>query len=89
MEFSVNDVGDILFHAKLDREKQSIYELSASLINIHTKQKLDADEPFVIVVLDINDSEPVFPPALSGSISESSRSGSFNLHYRLTHACYC
>lgn len=85
-EFTVNDMGDILFHAKLDREKQSIYKLSASLINIHTRQKLDKDEPFVIVVLDINDSEPVFPPALSGSITESSRAGTTVMTVKATDA---
>jgi len=36
---------------------------------------MDKDETFVIVVNDLNDNSPVFPPDLSGSISESSIAG--------------
>ncbi|KAL0188758.1 hypothetical protein M9458_015857, partial [Cirrhinus mrigala] len=52
-----------------------IYKLSASLINIENRKQLDSDDTFVIVVLDINDNSPVFPPDISGSISESSKAG--------------
>lgn len=59
----------------LDREKKSTYRLSASIINIKNRKLMDKDDTFVIVVLDINDNSPVFPPDLSGSISESSIAG--------------
>jgi len=36
---------------------------------------MDKDDTFVIVVMDLNDNSPVFPPDLSGSISESSIAG--------------
>ncbi|XP_056599536.1 cadherin-5 [Triplophysa dalaica] len=85
-EFKVNDLGDILCLAKLDREKQSIYKLTASVINMKNGKKLDKDELFSIVVLDINDSEPVFPPALSGSISESSVAGTTVMTVKATDA---
>lgn len=73
--FTVNDNGDILVNAKLDREKKSEYKLSASIINIQTGRQVDKNDTFVIVVLDVNDNRPVFPPNLSGSISESSTAG--------------
>lgn len=73
--FSVNDNGDIFVNAMLDREKKSTYMLSASIININNRKLMDNDEKFVIVVLDINDNIPVFPPDVSGSISESSIAG--------------
>lgn len=73
--FTVNDNGDILVNAKLDREKKSEYRLSASIINIQTRRQVDKNDAFVIVVLDLNDNSPVFPPNLSGSISESSEAG--------------
>ncbi|KAI2662486.1 Cadherin-5 [Labeo rohita] len=71
--FTVNDNGDIVVNAKLDREKQSVYKLSASLIDIYNKKHLDSDDTFVIVVMDINDNSPVFHPDQPGSISESSK----------------
>ncbi|XP_077085394.1 cadherin-5 [Siphateles boraxobius] len=74
--FTVNDNGDILVNAILDREKKSTYTLSASIINIKNRKLMDKDDTFVIVVLDINDNSPIFPPDLSGSISESSIAGS-------------
>lgn len=64
-----------MVNAKLDREKKSVYNLSASLIHNTNKKQLDEDETFIIVVMDINDNSPVFPPDISGSISESSNAG--------------
>ncbi|XP_016394466.1 cadherin-5-like [Sinocyclocheilus rhinocerous] len=84
--FTVNDYGDITVNAKLDREKKSVYKLSASLINITSGKQLDNDDTFVIVVLDINDNSPVFPPDLSGSISESSKAGSIVMTVNATDA---
>ncbi|XP_026123649.1 cadherin-5 [Carassius auratus] len=84
--FTVNDIGDILVNAKLDREKKSVYNLSASLINSTTKIHLDKDVTFTIVVLDINDNSPVFPPDISGSISESSHEGSLVMTVTATDA---
>ncbi|KAK2914027.1 hypothetical protein Q8A67_002426 [Cirrhinus molitorella] len=84
--FTVNDNGDILVHAKLDREEKSIYRLTASLFNVDSKKQLDQDDSFVIVVLDINDNSPVFPPDISGSISESSRAGSVVMSVKATDA---
>ncbi|XP_016363337.1 cadherin-5-like [Sinocyclocheilus anshuiensis] len=84
--FTVNDYGDINVNAKLDREKKSVYKLSASLINITSGKQLDNDDTFVIVVLDINDNSPVFPPDLSGSISESSKAGSIVMTVNATDA---
>ncbi len=73
--FSVNGNGDIVVNTKLDREKKSVYNLTASLINLKTGVQLDKDDTFIIVVMDINDNSPVFPPDISGSISESSNAG--------------
>ncbi|KAK2914028.1 hypothetical protein Q8A67_002427 [Cirrhinus molitorella] len=84
--FTVNDNGDILVHAKLDREEKSIYRLTASLFNIDSKKQLDHDNTIEIVVLDINDNSPVFPPDISGSISESSRAGSVVMSVKATDA---
>ncbi|XP_059369978.1 cadherin-5-like isoform X3 [Carassius carassius] len=84
--FTVNEYGDISVHAKLDREEKSIYKLSASLINKESGKPLDKDDTFVIVVLDINDNSPVFPPDLSGSISESSETGSILMTVNATDA---
>lgn len=84
--FSVNDNGDILVNAMLDREKKSTYRLSASIINIKNRKLMDKDDTFVIVVLDINDNSPVFPPDLSGSISESSIAGSIVMTVNATDA---
>ncbi|XP_067294022.1 cadherin-5 [Pseudorasbora parva] len=74
--FTVDDNGDILVNAKLDREKKGDYRLSASIIDIGNKKPLDKNDSFVIIVLDINDNSPVFPPNLSGSINELSEAGS-------------
>ncbi|XP_026071241.1 cadherin-5-like isoform X2 [Carassius auratus] len=84
--FTVNENGDINVNAKLDREEKSIYKLSASIINKESGKPLDKDETFVIVVLDINDNSPVFPPDLSGSISESSETGSIVMTVNATDA---
>ncbi|XP_067258180.1 cadherin-5 [Chanodichthys erythropterus] len=84
--FIVNDNGDILVNAKLDREKKSEYRLSASIISIDNGRQKDKDESFVIVVLDINDNSPVFPPNLSGSINESSTAGSMVMTVTATDA---
>ncbi|RXN12486.1 cadherin-5-like protein [Labeo rohita] len=84
--FTVNDNGDIVVNAKLDREKQSVYKLSASLIDIYNKKHLDSDDTFVIVVMDINDNSPVFHPDQPGSISESSKAGSKVMTVNVTDA---
>uniref|UniRef100_A0A8C1F9A4 Cadherin-5 n=1 Tax=Cyprinus carpio carpio TaxID=630221 RepID=A0A8C1F9A4_CYPCA len=84
--FTVNDNGDIMVNAKLDREKKSVYNLSASLIHNTNKKQLDEDETFIIVVMDINDNSPVFPPDISGSISESSKAGSIVMTVTATDA---
>ncbi|XP_052008091.1 cadherin-5 [Xyrauchen texanus] len=84
--FTVNDMGDIFVSTALDREEKSVYRLSASLINIQTRMQIDKDDPFEIVLLDINDNRPVFPPALSGSISESSREGTTVMTVEATDA---
>ncbi|XP_051501240.1 cadherin-5 [Myxocyprinus asiaticus] len=84
--FTVNDMGDIFVNAKLDREKKRVYRLSASLINIQTRMQIEKDDPFEIVLLDINDNRPVFPPDLSGSISESSREGTTVMTVEATDA---
>ncbi|XP_073693013.1 cadherin-5 [Garra rufa] len=84
--FTVNDNGDILVHVKLDREEKSVYKLSASLFNNDFKRQLDQDDTFVIVVLDINDNSPVFPPDISGSITESSRAGTIVMTVKATDA---
>ncbi|NP_001003983.1 cadherin-5 precursor [Danio rerio] len=85
-KFGVTDNGDIVVLAKLDRETQSVYNLSASLLNIHTGELVDKDESFVIVVLDINDNIPVFDSDQSGSISESSRAGTTIMKVKATDA---
>ncbi|XP_065145374.1 cadherin-5 [Paramisgurnus dabryanus] len=72
--FTVNYAGDIFINAKLDREKKKSYKLSASLTDIFGQPK-DKNDSFDIVLLDVNDNIPVFPPDLSGSISESSKTG--------------
>ncbi|TRY59769.1 hypothetical protein DNTS_027176 [Danionella cerebrum] len=82
--FIVHENGDIFVNAKLDREKQSVYNLSASLINVKTGQPVDKDDSFVIVLLDINDNSPVFQPDLPGSISESSKAGSTVMKVNVT-----
>ncbi|XP_016105250.1 cadherin-5-like isoform X2 [Sinocyclocheilus grahami] len=84
--FTVNDNGDIIVNAKLDREKKNVYNLSASLINITTTKQIDHDDTFIIVVMDINDNSPVFPPDVSGSISESSKAGSIVMTVKATDA---
>ncbi|XP_051562731.1 cadherin-5-like [Myxocyprinus asiaticus] len=84
--FKVNDMGDIFVNAKLDREKKSVFRLSASIINIQTGRLIDKNDTFEIVLLDINDNRPVFPPALSGSISESSRAGTTVMTVEATDA---
>ncbi|XP_058639185.1 cadherin-5 [Onychostoma macrolepis] len=84
--FTVNDNGDIVVNTKLDREKQSFYNLTASLIDSKTKKQLDKDDTFVIVVMDINDNIPVFPPEISGSINESSNAGSIVMTVKATDA---
>ncbi|XP_051993183.1 cadherin-5-like [Xyrauchen texanus] len=84
--FYVNDMGDIFVNAKLDREKKSVFRLSASIINIQTKKLIDKNDNFEIVLLDINDNRPVFPPALSGSISESSIAGTTVMTVEATDA---
>lgn len=84
--FTVNDNGDILVHAKLDRETQSVYNLSASLLNFHTGELVDKDDSFVIIVLDINDNSPVFDSDQSGFISESSSAGTSVMKVKATDA---
>ncbi|XP_059389974.1 cadherin-5 [Carassius carassius] len=84
--FTVNDIGDIMVNAKVDREKKSVYNLSASVIHSTTKKQLDKDVTFIVVVLDINDNSPVFPPDISGSISESSHAGSIVMTVTATDA---
>nr|AMR55388.1 cadherin-5 [Schizothorax prenanti] len=84
--FTVNDNGDIVVNTKLDREKKSVYNLTASLIDFKTKKQLDKNDTFIIVVMDINDNSPVFPPDISGSISESSNAGSIVMTVKATDA---
>uniref|UniRef100_A0A8C2L5C5 Cadherin-5 n=1 Tax=Cyprinus carpio TaxID=7962 RepID=A0A8C2L5C5_CYPCA len=84
--FTVNEYGDISVNAMLDWEKKSVYKLSASLIDSKSGKPLDKDNTLVIVVLDINDNSPVFPPDLSGSISESSKAGSIVMTVNATDA---
>nr|XP_055033075.1 cadherin-11-like [Misgurnus anguillicaudatus] len=83
--FIVNDAGDIFVNAKLDREKQKSYKLSASLIDINTGTLIEK-EFLEITVLDINDNTPVFPPDLSGSINESSKAGTKVMTVKATDA---
>uniref|UniRef100_A0A8C2J8E9 Cadherin-5 n=1 Tax=Cyprinus carpio TaxID=7962 RepID=A0A8C2J8E9_CYPCA len=84
--FTVNEYGDISVNAMLDREKKSVYKLSASLIDSMSRKPLDKDDTFEVVVLDINDNSPVFPPDLSGSISESSKAGAIVMTVNATDA---
>ncbi|XP_043100166.1 cadherin-5 [Puntigrus tetrazona] len=84
--FTVNDNGDIVVNTKLDREEKSVYNLTASLISLKTRKQLDKDDTFIIVVMDINDNSPVFPPDISGSISESSNAGSIVMTVKATDA---
>ncbi|XP_073722623.1 cadherin-5-like [Misgurnus anguillicaudatus] len=83
--FFVNDVGDIFVNTQLDREKQKSYKLSASLINIYTGTLIEKDF-LEIVLLDVNDNTPVFPPDLSGSINESSKAGTKVMTVKATDA---
>uniref|UniRef100_A0A8C1GLT5 Cadherin-5 n=1 Tax=Cyprinus carpio TaxID=7962 RepID=A0A8C1GLT5_CYPCA len=84
--FTVNEYGDIIVNAMLDREKKSVYKLSASLIDSKSGKPLDKDDTFIVVVQDINDNSPVFPPDLSGSISESSKAGTIVMTVNATDA---
>ncbi|XP_061101919.1 cadherin-5-like [Conger conger] len=84
--FRVDQHGDILAYEKLDREEKSSYILSASLIDINTKQPIEENDVFTIRVLDINDNSPQFPKNYTGSIAERSPKGTEVLKVTATDA---
>ncbi|KAI1889892.1 hypothetical protein AGOR_G00167590 [Albula goreensis] len=84
--FRVDDNGDISAYEKLDREEKSTYHLTASLIDINTKDPVEEKEKFTIQVTDLNDNSPRFPSNYTGSITERSPQGTEVLKVTATDA---
>ncbi|KAL2088638.1 hypothetical protein ACEWY4_015537 [Coilia grayii] len=72
--FSVNDEGKLYVIGLLDREKKSLYHLTARLLN-RANQDVEPSSNFVIEVQDINDNAPVFHEPFKGFVPEMSVSG--------------
>lgn len=72
--FTVNDKGDLFVTTKLDREQKNKYHLRAKLLDDRSNL-VEREEDFVVLVTDINDNDPVFPPSFNASIRERSHRG--------------
>ena len=72
--FTVNEKGDLFVTSQLDREKKSQYLLRAKLLDDRSNL-VEREEDFVVLVTDINDNDPVFPPSFNASIRERSHRG--------------
>ena len=72
--FTVNDNGDLFVTSQLDREQKSKYLLRAKLLD-ERSNLVEREEDFVVLVTDINDNDPVFPPSFNASITERSHRG--------------
>ncbi|XP_062326579.1 cadherin-5 [Osmerus eperlanus] len=72
--FMVNENGDLFVTSQLDREQKSKYLLRAKLLDDRSNL-VEREEDFVVLVTDINDNDPVFPPSFNASIRERSHKG--------------
>ncbi|KAF3707971.1 Cadherin-5 Vascular endothelial cadherin [Channa argus] len=81
--FLVDDNGDMFVTRSLDREKKSIYQLTARMFDSDHKLIEDSGN-FEVQVTDINDNSPVFPKTYNGSITERSHVGTTVVEVRAT-----
>lgn len=72
--FIVDHKGDLFVTRALDREKKSLYHLTARLYDGNSNLVEDSGD-FVVQVTDINDNSPVFARTYNGSIMERSMIG--------------
>ncbi|XP_072527409.1 cadherin-5 [Salminus brasiliensis] len=84
--FTVNDAGEILVNAPLDREKTSSYTLNAEIWDSSNENRLDKIAIFHIKVQDINDNRPVFSETPAGFVNERAAKGTFVLSVNATDA---
>lgn len=75
--FFVDSKGDLFVNQTLDREKNSMYKLTAKMFDGNGELIEDSGD-FVVQVTDINDNIPVFPRTYNGSIMERSPIGEWS-----------
>uniref|UniRef100_A0AAQ4RKK1 Cadherin-5 n=1 Tax=Gasterosteus aculeatus aculeatus TaxID=481459 RepID=A0AAQ4RKK1_GASAC len=83
--FFVDSKGDLFVNQTLDREKNSMYKLTAKMFDGNGELIEDSGD-FVVQVTDINDNIPVFPRTYNGSIMERSPIGTEVVEVKATDA---
>eukprot|EP00066_Takifugu_rubripes_P012108 XP_011601374.1 PREDICTED: cadherin-5 [Takifugu rubripes] len=83
--FTVDRKGVLFVTKALDREKKSLYHLTARMYDGNRNLVEDSGD-FEVQVTDINDNSPVFPGTYNGSIMERSMIGTKVVEVRATDA---